>query len=477
MDIRLGLTFDDVLLVPQYSDILSRRNVDLKTRVSKNINLNIPIISSNMDTVTEERMAIKMARNGGLGFIHRYCSVEEEVNMVKQVKRAETYIIYDPYTVTANQTIGELKERIYVDKVNSYLVVNDCEKNKLEGIITNRDIKFRQDYEKIENCMIPIDKMILCNEGTSMEKAQEIMYTNRVQKLPIITNNNEIVGLICLKDIERIKSRPFANLDNNGQLRCGASIGVKEDSIERAKKLIDAGVDVIVIDIAHGDSAYCINTTEKFKEQFPNIDVVSGNVATADGAERLIKAGADGVKVSIGSGSICTTRIVSGSGVPQFTALMDCAPVCKKYNVPLISDGGNRNSGNMCKALAIGADCVMLGRMIAGTDESPGRILVRDGKRVKIIRGMAGYGANMSNSQRQGINEPDSLSFTPEGVEGYVPYAGPVDDVLKQLCDGIRSGISYSGANNIPELQSKAKFIRMTNNGVRESGVHDIIQI
>lgn len=862
MDIKLGLTFDDVLLVPQYSSIKSRGDVSLKTKISKNIPLNIPLISSNMDTVTEDKMAISMARHGGIGIIHRYCSIEEQTNMVNKVKRAESYIIYDPYTASKNDTIGSLKEKINKTGINSYLIVDN--ENKLEGIITSRDLKFMNNENLINQCMTPINKMkiIFTSQQISMDEAKKIMYDNRIQKLPIVDDNYKLESLICLKDIERIQQRPMANLDINGKLRCGAAIGIKEESIDRANKLIKAGADVLVIDIAHGFSESCINTLRLLKENFEDIDVVVGNVVTSDAALELIKNGADGIKIGIGNGclkngtrilmssgiyknienvkigdyvinangdpvkvidvfmtgikkvikirtncfykdiyvtpdhkfwigdlsmiknlaagiaknldaltlttpktskykfkeigdfdlnknfsltpneikwklpetfnvdlaeyisdskhikildktikckssninryivpsyelgylfgsylgdgtigemsiywsyglnkieickktikyikivfnydsvyvqnkfrdyntihiynkcissffeqfgkkqnkhlseiyyclnkeyiqgildglidsdglirekkkekhndrycfhntnpelielfnwccltlkkgysnlkseittgylkncnienckqgydayilnenrftknyiyswilekeetdlevpvfditvdcpthtfiangiivhnSICTTRLVSGSGMPQFTALMDTAPICKEYNIPLISDGGNRNYGNICKALAIGADSVMLGRMIAGTDESPGKILIKEGKRVKIIRGMAGYGANVSNAIRQGIKEPDSLSFSAEGVEGYVPYSGPVSETLKQICAGISSGMSYSGANNINELQKKAKFIRLTNNGVIESGVHDIIHM
>jgi len=475
MKIRLGLSFDDVLLIPQYSEIESRQNVNLQTKVSRNVPLNIPIVSSNMDTVTEDKMAIEMARNGGIGFIHRYCSIDDEVKMIEKVKRAESYIITDPYTSSKYDTISNIKNNIQETGVHSYLIVDD--NYKLEGILTKRDIIFRNDTELVKNCMTPINKLIVGNKNITMDKAKAIMYYNKIQKLPIVNDQNTLEGLICLKDIERIQQRPLANLDDKGKLRCGGSIGVKEHAIERAKKLIDAGVDVIVIDIAHGDSKMCIDTLKKCKEQFPNTDIIAGNVATGEGALRLIKAGADGIKVNIGAGSICTTRLVSGSGVPQFTALMDTSPICKEYNIPLISDGGNRNSGNICKALAVGASCVMLGRMLAGTDESPGKILIKNGKRFKIVRGMAGIGANISNALRQGFQEIDLLSFTPEGVDGYIPYSGPVRDTLSQICNGIRSGASYCGAMNIPELQQKAKFIRLTQNAIVESGVHDIIPL
>ena len=484
MELKLGITFDDVLLVPQYSTVTSRQNVNLSTKISKNISLNIPIVSSNMDTVTEDRMAIAMAREGGIGIIHRYCSVSDQVEMVKRVKRAESHIITDPYTVNIDDTVEEVRNKIKEYKVSTYLVADveemECRDGSiiemiwLKGIITRRDLKCRNDEEFVRDCMTKREDIISGNKDTTIEEAKKIMIDNKIQKLPIL-DGKLVKGLICLKDIERVQENPLANRDSEGRLRCGAAIGVKEDDIKRAKELIDAGVDVLVIDVAHGDSQLCVNTLLRCKEKFPSTDIIAGNVATADGAERLIRAGADGIKVNIGAGSICTTRIVSGCGVPQFTALMDVAPICRKYNVPLISDGGNRNSGNMCKALAIGASCIMLGRMIAGTDESPGKVLVKDNKRVKMIRGMAGLMANISNSIRQGIPEPNTLSFTPEGVEGYVPYTGPVRDTLLQICNGIKSGVSYCGAHNIIDMQARAQFIRITPSGITESHVHDIL--
>jgi IMP dehydrogenase len=474
MNFPEGLAFDDVLLVPQRSSIKSRSDVSLKTHLTKRITLNMPLISSNMDTVTEDKMAIEMARNGGIGIIHRYCSIKDQTEMVRRVKRAEAYIIAKPYTTTKTSTIGELRNQIKNLNVHSFLVIN--EENKLLGLITNRDIKFREDNELVGECMTPRSLLHTGHPGIDVEAAKNIMKINRIQKLPIVNEDSVVTGLICFKDIERIENRPMATLDKDGQLRCGAAIGVKDDYLDRAAALIDAGVDVLVIDIAHGHSDSCINTIKELKKQYPDLDVIAGNIATYCGAKDLILAGADAIKCNIGAGSICTTRLVSGSGVPQLTALLDAAPVCKEYGVPLISDGGNRNSGNICKALAAGASTIMLGRMIAGTDESPGNIMIRNEKRVKIIRGMASYAANLSNAKKQGLLEPDSINSHMEGVDGYVPYTGPVKDTLNQICNGVRSGMSYTGAINIPELQSKRKFIRITNNGVIESGVHDILQ-
>jgi len=486
--IREGLTFDDVLLVPKYSTVKSRQDVNLETYLTKKIKLRNPVISSNMDTVTETKMAIAMAQLGGIGIIHRYCSIEEQVRMVSGVKRSESCIIYDPRTVPKTDTIESVNMTSSMAGIKSFLVVSSD--NKLEGILTNRDLQFAKSTQTVAECMTQLSqiRVIQVVEGVTKENAQTVlptrlsmedlkalMHRQRVQRVPIVNENNEVMGLVCLRDIVRLQSRPYATLDARGRLRCGAAVGVKEDVLERTRRLIEAGVDVVVVDIAHGHSELGINTVKLIKSNF-DIDVIAGNVVTAAGARDLIEAGADAIKVGIGAASICTTRIVAGAGVPQLTALMDTYVACKALGVPMISDGGNRNSGNICKALAAGASCVMLGRMIAGSDESPGSVLVRDGKRIKRIRGMAGAEANISNASRQKTITPNLLKFTPEGVEGYVPYSGPVEDTIKQILDGVRSGCSYSGAHNLAELKSKAEFIRLSHNAVIESGVHDIIK-
>jgi IMP dehydrogenase len=487
--IREGLTFDDVLLVPKYSTVKSRQNVNLETFLTKHIKLREPVISSNMDTVTEAKMAIAMAQLGGIGIIHRYCSIEEQAQMVSEVKRSESYIIYDPFTLPQSQIIEGVNMMSLTANIKSFLVVNSTD-GKLEGILTNRDTKFADPTQTVGECMTALSQIraIQVVDGVTKENAQTVLPTklsmanlkklmnrHRVQRIPIVNENNEVMGLVCLRDIVRLQSRPNATLDSRGRLRCGAAVGVKEDVLERTRKLIEAGVDVVVVDIAHGHSELGVNTVKLIKSNF-NIDVIAGNVVTAQGAKDLIEAGADAIKVGIGAASICTTRIVAGAGVPQLTALMDTYLACKTLGVPMISDGGNRNSGNICKALAAGASCVMLGRMIAGSDESPGSVLVRDGKRIKRIRGMAGAEANISNASRQKTTTPNLLKFTPEGVEGYVPYSGPVEDTIKQILDGVRSGCSYSGAHNLDELRMKAEFIRLSHNAVVESGVHDIIK-
>jgi IMP dehydrogenase len=485
--IPLGLTFDDVLLVPQYSEINSRNDITLASRFSRNIHVNCPLVSSPMDTVTEEDMAIEMARYGGLGIVHRYNSIEDQAEMVIKVKRAESYTIKHPYTIHEKLPVGKLKDLSDKYGVNTFLVTEHFDdflladhtyKLKLVGIITERDIRRAESGNQIvKELMTPLTKLVLTKDSCiSTDEAKKTMVSHKIEKLPVIDESGNIAGLITLKDIVDRQARPRANLDNTGRLIVGAAIGAKDDYLERAKKLIDAGVDVLVVDVANGHSKVCIDAVQMLKEQF-SVDIVAGSVASGEGAEALIKAGADGIRCGIGSGSICTTRLVAGAGVPQLSAVFDCAPICKQYQIPLISDGGNRNSGNMCKALAAGADCIMLGRLVAGCDESPGKLLLKDGKRVKIYRGMAGYGANLAKAQRMSSNEPNSMKFLPEGVEGYIPYVGPLKEVLNQFTGGIRSGMSYCGAFNIPEVQEKAKFIRLTQSAIHESGVHDITKL
>lgn len=490
-----GLTFDDVLLIPQHSDISSRSEIILKSKFSKNIPLNIPIVSSPLDSVTEQKMAIEMARHGGLGIIHRNCTIEEQCKMVSEVKRAESAIIRNPYTISANCTISELNILCKLMQCSTFLVTDDTVqgsqladpslKHKLRGIITRRDIRAASDmYQKVKELMTPREKLhVLEIPSEKIEKddlivnlkeAKSRMLHNKIEKIPVVSPKNDILGLITLRDLLRHEERPLANIDANQQLYVGAAVGAKDDYLERAKKLIDAGVDVLVVDIPNGHSVVCINAVKMLKEQFPNMDVVAGSIATSEGALPLIEAGADGIRCGIGTDSPAT-RIIAGSGVPQLTALLETIPICKKYNVPLISDGGNKNSGNMCKALATGAESVMLGKVIAGCDEAPGKILIKDGKRVKIYRGMAGFGVYQSKDQSTA--EPDAVGYMMGGVEGYTPYIGPLKEVLNQFTQGIKSGMSYCGAHNIPELPDKAHFVRLTQSSIFESGVHDITKI
>jgi len=495
-DIPTALTFDDVLMVPQYSDINSRFDISLNTLFSRRIPLKIPLVSSPMDTVTEDQMAIEMARNGGLGVIHRFQSITDQAKMISKVKRAETHVIIDPVTVYKHATVSELRSLMRFHKVNTFLVIDSEYKQKdsdfpkrkkseaydqLIGIVTNRDIRSStSESDLISDIMTPREKLfaheIIGYNFPKEDILMKIMNEKKIEKIPLVSAKNEIMGLVTMKDILRTKDRPIANTDISGQLYVGGSVGAKEDFEERSLALIEAGCDVLVVDIANGHSQLCIDTVQILKDRFPNTDIVAGSVASGEGAEKLIRAGADGIRCGIGNGSICITRIVAGSGVPQLSALFDVAPICKEYEIPLISDGGNRNSGNMCKALGAGADCIMLGRLVAGCEESPSKILYKEGKLTKVYRGMAGLGANISKSQRISGTETVNANFNAEGVEGYIPYAGPLKDVLNQFSCGIRSGMSYSGARTIQEHQEKVKFIRITHSGSRESGVHDIKQ-
>jgi IMP dehydrogenase len=468
---KTGLTFDDVLLVPKKSSVNSRRNISVKTRLTKNIELNNPIVSSNMDTVTESEMAIAMARNGGIGILHRFNSVEEQVKMVEEVKRAEGLIIPEPYCVNLDTSLDDIKSLMNSKKVHSLLV---SEAGQLKGIITSRDIRFYKNGKAAQEIMTPREKLIVGEPGISFEEATELLDKNRIEKLPLVDSENNIKGLITSKDILNQINRPHASLDTHGRLLVGAAIGVK-DYLVRAEALVAADVDVLVIDIAHGHSDLAVNTLKSLKEKF-EVDIIAGNVATSEGTEALIRAGADGVKVGVGPGSICITRIVTGSGVPQLTAVLNSASVAKKYNIPIIADGGIRTSGDITKALAAGASSVMLGSVLAGTDESPGALLIKEGRRVKVIRGMAGYGANMSKREKESVRA-EVFDIVPEGVEGMVPYRGAVRDIIKQLVGGLQSGISYCGSTTISEMQTNAEFIRITGSGKKESGSHDVAKI
>ena len=448
-----------------------------------------------MDTVTEDQMAIEMARNGGLGVIHRFQTIEDQAKMVEKVKRSGAYVVLDPILVTKNTTISDVKELIKIHGINTFLVT-ELEKNTtntpskrknsavldiLSGIVTNRDIQSAKTPDTlVEEVMTHRDRIVAFTmTSKNMPKASELlklMHSNKIEKIPIVNEKNEIQGICTLKDLIHYEKENQRNINKSGLLMVAGSVGAKDDYIERARALVEAGVDAIVVDIANGHSKLCIETVETLKDTFKTIDIVAGSIASGEGAEKLIRAGADGIRCGIGNGSICITRIVSGAGVPQLTALWDVAPVCQEYNIPLISDGGNKNSGNMCKALAAGADCIMLGRLVAGCEESPSKVIYKDGKLSKVYRGMAGLGANISKSQKLSGSESVGSNFNAEGVEGYIPYAGPLKDVITQFTNGIRSGMSYSGARKISELQDNVRFVRITTSGKTESGVHDIKQ-
>ncbi|MEX2348381.1 MAG: IMP dehydrogenase [Nitrosopumilaceae archaeon] len=474
MEIRDGLTFDDVLLVPKRSSIATRSQTNLQTKLSKNISLNIPIISANMDTVTESTMAVAMAREGGIGIIHRFLTITEQVNEVLKVKRSGSVMIENPYFIRPNQTVKEAINYMREKEVSGLLVTDPD--SKLVGILTRRDITFESESTKLVKDVMTSD-VVTAKPGIGISEAKEILRKNRVEKLPLVDEKGHVKGLITSKDIINTDNYPAASKDKKGRPLVGAAVGVKGDFMERTEALLDAGADTIVVDIAHGHSDNALNTVRLIKKAFPNCELVAGNVATAQGTEDLIKAGVDAVKVGVGSGSICITRVITGSGVPQLTAVLDCAKIGKKYDVPIISDGGIRNSGDATKALAAGASTVMVGSILGGTDESPGSPVMKNGNKFKIYRGMASFYASLGRKSKEtgtvSIGE-DLNDYVAEGVEAMVPYKGNVTDIIKQLTGGIRSGLSYCGANNIPQMQENAEFIKMSQAGFVESQPHDV---
>ncbi|HLN36039.1 MAG TPA: IMP dehydrogenase [Nitrososphaeraceae archaeon] len=474
MNIKEGLTFDDVLLVPKHSSIVSRSQTSLKTRLSRNINLNIPIISANMDTVTESSMAIALAREGGIGIIHRFMTIQDQVDEVLRVKRSESVMIEQPYTIPIDSTIKQAKKMMQGYGVSGLLVEKD---KKLVGIVTKRDILFEKNFENNVSEVMSKD-VVFAELGTTIDEAKEILHKNKIEKLPIIDRDEQIVGLITSKDILKMEQYPNASKDKKGHLMAGAAVGVKGDYLERTEALLEAGADVIVVDIAHGHSENAINCVRQIKKAFKNCELIAGNVATGNGAEDLIKAGVDAVKVGVGSGSICITRVITGSGVPQLTAIVDSVQTANNYDVPVISDGGIRNSGDVTKALAAGSSSIMIGSLLGGTDESPGKTLVKNGKKYKIYRGMASFYASLGRRYReegaQVVDSDDLNDYVPEGVEAMVPYKGSVVEIVRQLVGGLRSGLSYCGAKNISEMQKNADFIRITSAGYIESQPHDV---
>ena len=475
MSIREGITFDDVLLVPKFSSITSRSETDLSTRLSKNISLNIPLISANMDTVTESTMAVTMAREGGIGIIHRFLTIEEQANQVLKVKRSGSVMIENPYQINDNQTISTAFEIMNDKEVSGLLVVNS--ESKLVGILTERDVLFESpNSDKLVNELMTKD-VVTSKPNTTVSEAKEILKNNRIEKLPLIDDDRNIHGLFSSQDILNTENYPDASKDKKGRPLVGAAVGVKGDFLERTEALLEANTDVIVVDIAHGHSENAITTVKNIKKAFPNCELIAGNVATAQGTEDLIKAGVDAVKVGVGSGSICITRVITGSGVPQLTAVMDCAEIAKKYDIPIISDGGTKTSGDATKALAGGASTVMLGSMLSGTDESPGSTISKNGKRYKIYRGMASLAAARGRKSKETglVDLADDLNdYVAEGVEGFVPYKGTVTDILKQITGGIRSGLSYCGGHTISQMQENAEFIKMSGAGFAESKPHDV---
>ena len=475
MSIREGVTFDDVLLVPKFSDISSRTQTDLSTKLSKNITLNIPLISANMDTVTESTMAVTMARQGGIGIIHRFLTIQEQANQVLKVKRSGSVMIENPYLVSQDETISTALD-IMAEKEVSGLLVVDSE-SSLVGILTERDVLFESlDSTKLVKELMTKD-VITSKPGINVDEAKDILKNNRIEKLPLVDDDQKIHGLYTTQDILNTENYPIASHDSKGRPLVGAAVGVKGDFLERTEALLEAGTDAIVVDIAHGHSENAISTVKNIKKAFPNCELIAGNVATAQGTEDLIKAGVDAVKVGVGSGSICITRVITGSGVPQLTAVLDCAEIGKKYDIPIISDGGTRTSGDATKALAAGASSVMLGSMLGGTDESPGSTISKNGKRYKIYRGMASLAAARGRKSKETglVDLGDDLNdYVAEGVEAFVPYKGSVTDILTQITGGIRSGLSYCGGHTIEQMQENAEFIKMSGAGFAESKPHDV---
>ena len=468
---RKGYTFDDVLLVPQKSKVLPK-DTNLKTRLTNNIKLNIPIISAAMDTVTEEAMAIAMAREGGLGVIHKNCSIESQKSMVDKVKRSESGMILKPVTVRPNQNINDAKKIMSEFRISGLPVVKE---DKLVGIITNRDIRFQIDGNMEVSACMTSENLITVPLDTSLEDAEELLHKHRIEKLLVVNDTGDLAGLITVKDINKKQQYPAACKDNNGRLRVGAAVGVAGDTNERVKELINAEVDAIVVDTAHGHSRGVIDTISQLKAQHSDISIIAGNVATGYGAEALMDVGVDCVKVGIGAGASCTTRIVAGVGVPQLTAILDAVNVAKKANIPIIADGGLRYSGDIAKALAAGADTIMLGSVLAGMDESPGETILYEGRQYKTFRGMGSIGAMEEGSgDRYFQEDTDNKKLVPEGIEGMVPFRGPVKNTIHQLTGGIRSAMGYCGSRNIGEFAQKSEFIEITSAGVRESHPHEV---
>lgn len=468
-----GLTFDDVLLIPGQSDVTPNM-INLKTRLAGNIMLNTPIMTSAMDTVTEAKMAIAIAREGGIGIIHKNMTIEQQVDEVDKVKRSENGVIVNPFSLTENHFVYEADELMGKYKISGVPIVD--KKGKLVGIITNRDMRFMVDYNAKISEVMTKDNLVTAPVGTTLADAQEILRKHKIEKLPLVDDDGYLKGLITIKDIEKAVEFPNSARDEKGRLLCGAALGVTNDVLERAGALIEAQVDVLVLDSAHGHSKNIATCVRKIKEAYPNIPLIAGNIATAEAAEYLIEAGADCLKVGIGPGSICTTRVIAGIGVPQVTAVYDVACVASKYNIPVIADGGIKYSGDIVKALAAGANVVMLGSLLAGCEESPGATEIFQGRSFKVYRGMGSLAAmeNGSKDRYFQAGTADTKKLVPEGVEGRVPYKGLVSDTIYQLCGGIRSGMGYCGCADIPTLHEKAKFVKITGAGLKESHPHDI---
>ncbi|QUG39866.1 IMP dehydrogenase [Psychrobacillus sp. INOP01] len=467
-----GLTFDDVLLVPAQSEVLPK-DINLSVQLTSKIKLNIPMISAGMDTVTEAKMAISMARQGGLGIIHKNMSIEEQSEQVQTVKRSENGVITDPFFLTPSHQVYDAEHLMGKYRISGVPIVNNEEDLQLVGIITNRDLRFIQDYSlKIDDVMTK-EQLVTASVGTTLEDAEKILQQYKIEKLPIVDENGMLKGLITIKDIEKVIEFPNAAKDHHGRLLVGAAVGVTTDTMLRVQKLVEAQVDVIVIDTAHGHSQGVINTVKEIRSAYPELDIVAGNVATGEATKALFEAGADVVKVGIGPGSICTTRVVAGVGVPQITAIYDCATEARKAGKTIIADGGIKYSGDIVKALAAGGHVVMLGSLLAGTTESPGETEIFQGRRFKTYRGMGSIAAMEKGSKDRYFQE-DAKKLVPEGIEGRLPYKGPLSDTVHQLLGGVRAGMGYCGTGTLEDLRENAQFIRMTGAGLRESHPHDV---
>ena len=468
-----ALTYDDVLLVPAYSKTLPK-DVEIKSKFSKNISLNIPIVSAAMDTVTESKMAIAIAQEGGIGVLHKNMSTKAQANKVRKVKRAESGMIIDPITLPLNSIVNDAKKSMKENKIGGIPIVDS--KGFLKGIVTNRDLRFEKNDSRAITEVMTKDNLVTVSRGTSLSEAEIILQKNKIEKLPVINKNNKLIGLITFRDITKLRLKPIANKDVYGRLRVAAAIGVTDDSIERADALVDSGVDAIVVDTAHGHSEKVVGLLKELKKKFKKIDIIVGNIATVEAAKFLVKAGADGIKVGIGPGSICTTRVVAGVGYPQFSAVLEVANAIKSSGVPVIADGGVKYTGDIPKAIAAGADCVMLGSLLAGTKESPGETIIYEGRKFKSYRGMGSLEAMKKGSGDRYFQEFESevTKLVPEGIVGRVPYKGDLTESVHQFIGGLRAGMGYCGAKDIKTLKDKSKFVKITSAGIVESHPHGI---
>ena len=468
-----GLTYDDVLLVPAFSEVLPRE-VSIKTKFTRNITINVPIVSAAMDTVTESRMAIAIAQEGGIGVLHKNMTIEQQAIKVRKVKRAESGMIMDPVTMPLNSTVSDAKANMKEHGIGGIPIVDGA--GKLIGIVTNRDLRFEKNNERPIEEVMTSENLVTAGEGTSLKEAEVILQEHKIEKLPVVDKNNTLIGLITFRDITKLTQKPMANKDQYGRLRVAAALGVTADAVERAAALVEAGVDAVVIDTAHGHHINIVNVLKKVKKKFPELEVIAGNIATAEAAKFLVEAGADAVKVGIGPGSICTTRVVAGVGFPQFSAVLEVADALKGTGVPVIADGGIRYTGDIPKAIAAGADTVMLGSLLAGTKESPGETIIYEGRKFKSYRGMGSVEAMKQGSKDRYFQdvEADIKKLVPEGIVGRVPYKGELFESIHQFVGGLRAGMGYCGAKDIETLKETGRFVKITASGINESHPHDV---